>query len=801
MGVRCLDSGWCDYTRAHEEVRRSLEETIDRFMSGDSVRLPVVVAPYGSGKTSLLKHLEWYCRRKGYSVLLVELSELVDYLVSRYGSIHESKLPRVVEEFFYTRLRARGRGVLLVDEVEEAYDILSGVVEHETTPLRGLADAVYRGAMNVLPVLAFGPSSTFKEAMFGPAAWRSRIYSIPLVSASTIVLWVNGLGDMVTAKLVANMVWWASRGRPGWARMVLDYIVPRARSLLEDSTSVSELLSAEPLSGEITDGVPVVDRTGLSEVLSSLGDRLSKLLVLVGPTPLKLVGVDLGEVDSTSVVTGRLAYRLTDVLAEASRWLRRYARSSGASPTSVEHALEALRLVLDAYSVNGLVPSSQLLLSELIEVASTLAGEVYVDDPNASMLLEKLSPDMIACDALNIGWTYIAIRPRVLQLVYPFSSTTPLDGCAAKAGFTRVVEAVEALTPEEILAASKTIVDELGLSRRVKGVPIVFTPYHLAQQVVEHVSGGVLVLASPKPNAGRVPLLVKAMSEIGMLALVEATGRIGAYIYSLLFNAIAGRQCFSEASRRSLVYSEITRSMILEALPQASRAKEFEKLVSTLKISVRDVLCSYATRDPRVWLKHIVDGLCRVSEAYGVLASSCTKARSILEQLPRVDTPPEQLECGSVEAPATGIRLDLSYCSGLGEWCNTLLSSLARIARRLGEPKTPLEGAISRIILDELSVESRSLMERLNTVRKLLETVKLKLVELRDLGLMYARELLEDVESLVSSPRRLDDLVDKLAQLVPLVEEAYRHASRLVAARRERERIVVEAIKLLKALN
>jgi len=61
--------------------------------------------------------------------------------------------------------------------------------------------------------------------------------------------------------------------------------------------------------------------------------------------------------------------------------------------------------------------------------------------------------------------------------------------------------------------------------------------------------------------------------------------------------------------------------------------------------------------------------------------------------------------------------------------------------------------------------------------------------------------LLKDVESLVSSPRRLDDLVDKLAQLVPLVEEAYRHASRLAAARRERERIVVEAIKLLKALN
>ncbi|HIP85444.1 MAG TPA: hypothetical protein EYH17_02220, partial [Pyrodictium sp.] len=55
---KCLASGWCDYSEEHARLRRVLEQMVEEYVRGSSKEywLPVVVAPYGSGKTALLRH-------------------------------------------------------------------------------------------------------------------------------------------------------------------------------------------------------------------------------------------------------------------------------------------------------------------------------------------------------------------------------------------------------------------------------------------------------------------------------------------------------------------------------------------------------------------------------------------------------------------------------------------------------------------------------------------------------------------------------------------------------------------------
>ncbi|HIQ23707.1 MAG TPA: hypothetical protein EYH50_01500, partial [Pyrodictium delaneyi] len=227
MEAGCFETGWCDLSEEHRRIRTELEELITSYVKGNATEywMSVVVAPYGSGKTTLLRHLEHFVESIGAKALRVELADIVEYIVERYGSIHESELPKILEEYAKEKLgEASSAVVLLVDEVEESYDLLRGIVEYETSPFRGVAEAIRTHSTSVYVVLAFGPSSTLKEAVFGPVAWRSRVFTLPLLPKPVIERMVSeALGGEFpeASSLLANMVWWASKGRIAWARMLV----------------------------------------------------------------------------------------------------------------------------------------------------------------------------------------------------------------------------------------------------------------------------------------------------------------------------------------------------------------------------------------------------------------------------------------------------------------------------------------------------------------------------------------------------------------------------------------------------
>ncbi len=799
----CLESGWCDYSEELRRLRESVEEAVKCFFDEacKEPSMPVVVAPYGSGKTCLLKHLEWYASKKlGLKALRVELAELVDYLVSRRGCIHEHELPRLVEEFFRERTGSR-RGVLLVDEVEEAYDILRGVVEHETSPLRGLAEAVYSRSTSVLPVLAFGPSSTLKEAVFGPVAWRCRVFTIPLLPKSVVGGWLAGLGlDGVVAELLANMVWWASKGRVGWARMLVDTVAPKlAKAVAEGDRGLLDaiLSSDEALSREVVEGVPVLDRSGYREARRILGDLAPALSVLVGPVPVSVLerfGVDVSVLEpGEGIVVGRSLYRVDDVVGEALAWLSRIARSMGADSASVEHAVEALSRVLEAYSAGGGIPASHEVLAELLQVATMVASDVYADDPRASMLLEKLSPELLAPEAHRAPEPYAAIRPRLLVAVYPTLASTPLEGCAARAGLRRVVELVESSTWEELAKASDVAARELGLEEQLSkaGVLLRVVPYRqlasMSGSLLEEASKTplVVVLASPEPRL-QVPGWLRAASETGRVAVVEASGRLGIYLYGLLYNALAPSPSCLEASRRGMVYAELARSMVIEALASRRRGTAFDTL-SRLGVGLGELLAALSRGSLSPWLAQLGEAVCKLEERLSQLLSTstraCEEAREALQALRELEKLVSDYELEQLPTSQQHGGLEVS-------------SSLRGVVARLGEVAKRLNTPWARGLLED----AEKLLKAVEACgsdqarSKLASRLVSPLVELLGEAVGLAEELAGLVDKLLHAASSLpDNLRSQVARTVEAWLSEARSLREAIAEARDAEVLVAEA--------
>jgi len=618
--AECMPSGWCDYGEEHRALRETLESMVRRYMEGGEGEywVPVIVAPYGSGKTTLLRHLEWYCREVLHvPVLRIELAELVNYIVERRGSIHESELPGVIEEFFRERTGEEG-GVLLVDEVEEAYDILRGVVEHETSPLRGLAEAVRTHNTSVYPVLAFGPSSVLKEAVFGPVAWRSRIYTIPLLRRSVIEDWVRAAGvPEEYVQGVANMVWWASKARVAWARMLVETVVPRiAEALREGRLERLEdiLLSDEALGREVVDGVPLMDRSGYREVARLIPRRLAPFMAVhVGPTPLSMLeGLGVGSVaPSPALVYSSMGVRVDDLISEAEAWLRRMARGLAASSDEVDKAVNCIRLVAEAWSRDGLIPYDQQSVRELVSLAADLAREVYTDEPRVYRLLESLKPELLAPELVRLGEPVAALRPGLLARLYPTLSSTPLIGCARSVGEQAVVEAVAQLSPEEVVKYSESIAEALGLKTIASRTGL--KPVIVPEEILPAMAGGLactaadqpilLVTATPRMQARQLPPVLESLRLMGRIYRVEAAGRLGLFLYGLLYNAsMPARACSLDnlpaCEERSLeLHGELLRSIVLESLQPSQEARRIQEGLEKL----RTILAGLGDAAAKAW--------------------------------------------------------------------------------------------------------------------------------------------------------------------------------------------------------
>ncbi|NOZ88358.1 MAG: hypothetical protein GXO15_00345, partial [Crenarchaeota archaeon] len=629
-GAACLPSGWCDYSREHERIRREIEGMIRGYVEGgsDEYYMPVIVAPYGSGKTALLRHLEWFSREQlGVPAARIEFSSLVDFIVERYGSIHESQLPRVVEEFVAERLGSReGFFVLLVDEVEESYDVFRGVVEHETSPLRGLAEAVRTRSTRVYPILALGPSSTLKEAVFGPVAWRSRVFTIPLLPRGSIHAELRerlGGVEPRVVELLSNTAWWASKGRVAWARLFIEEAAPRLAEALERGPEAVEaiLLGDEALSREILEGVPLFDRRGYRELKRFLPipGLAPVLAALVGPVPLSLAEKLAGPlVPEPGPVHGftRMAVKVEELVEAATAWMERVARARDIGQQSVDHAVTVLEHVASALSLGGMLPFDTEYLREMFSIAADLARELYGDDPHAGYLLETLNPDMVAPEPVRMREPVVYLRPQMVGRLYPVASSSPLIGCARRAGPRQVREVVETLTPDELVETLERLKGVLGLDgiEERYGVKVYLAPEPLLAALQDRIACSALrgekiavIVASPGEEAAGLPKLLRGLEKLGFIRAVRAGPRLSMFIYSLIYNESLGLPACSldrlgpSESRSLNVYAELLRSMAIEALPRAgepealAKARTVEKVLGSLAAS----LAARAAGDPR----------------------------------------------------------------------------------------------------------------------------------------------------------------------------------------------------------
>ncbi|OWJ54751.1 hypothetical protein [Pyrodictium delaneyi] len=601
MEPGCLETGWCDLSEEHRRIRVELEGLIRSYVEGgaDEYWMPVVVAPYGSGKTTLLRHLETFAKSIGAAALRVELADIVEYIVERYGSVHESELPRILEEYAREKLgEASGVVVLLVDEVEESYDLLRGIVEYETSPFRGVAEAIRTHSTKVYVVLALGPSSTLKEAVFGPVAWRSRIFTLPLLPKPVIERMVVEIlgGELAdAASLLANMVWWASKGRIAWARMLVDTVVGKLAAALKQGPEHVEtvLLGEEALAREIVEGVPLFDKTGYREVRRLIEDKkmIPLLAVLPGPVPLsllsRLLGYEVLPEANLAVVYSKTAVRVEDLLSEAEAWMTRYARAKGFQASSVEHAVSALEHAALAWSRDGLIVYDPQALRELFTIAADVAREIYGDDPHAAQLIEALNPDLLSPPIERFSEPVAALRPSMVARLYPMASSSPLVGCARRTGPSQVVEVVNSLALGELMEYSSRLSEFLGLNELLekRGLKLVVAPARSLQSYAQELackmlSGEPLVVLVIEPDAGRrekqVPRLLEAAAALTGSLVVEAGPRLSLFVYSLLYGfSIATAGCLPENltghDRRTVnLYADLLRSLVIEVL--ASKA-------------------------------------------------------------------------------------------------------------------------------------------------------------------------------------------------------------------------------------
>jgi uncharacterized protein YoxC len=500
----CDESGWCDLSDEHKSLREKLEDYIRKYVEGvphlegegkGEWRLPILVAPYGSGKTTLMRYLFRYCwRQLKVPALLVNLSEVVNFAMKYArqqgirGKIPEDKLPNIVEEFFKFELNiiktliekneklpdefapygkkleeyllpadklvdiiekynAGGTGVLFIDEVEEAYKNLTAIISYETSPFRGLADKIKDHAIRVFTILAFGPSAALREASSGPAAWRIVRFDIPFLSKENIKKILEQLLGIKNdyLDLLSNTTWWLSRGRIAWVYKLVNEKVPSniVNCLSENKIDLlKDILTSDALSAtQIIEGVPLLDDHELQQLLrSTANEGYAKLLLiasaLVGPIPvdqLKKLGIneDLLNFAPQELFVEGRVFCNVENLTAA---IAEKLKARLKEEYAVRRAESLVRKILGAWSLKGKLLYDPEALKSLKELAADYAYDVYKDEPQIGEALRELRLEALDICTENAGMLHVALGPRCIKAIFPPAVLVPTLGEARKEG-------------------------------------------------------------------------------------------------------------------------------------------------------------------------------------------------------------------------------------------------------------------------------------------------------------------------------------------------------------------------------
>ncbi len=365
------------------------------------------------------------------------------------------------------------RGVLLIDEIEEAYDNFKKLVEYFTTPFRGLFDKVLDGTLKFFPILAFGPSSALMETSGLAAGWRTKTISIPMITSGRIEDFLVDLDiDYPYKSLIANMLWWASKGRIGWAynlviNEVASSVVGILKVLRKDKKFIKKILipfnsrAHQTLRKTIVADIPLFNEHAYREHYNQIPlpiekDLFKLLTVLVGPIPKKelekivegldrVCGVKLEKiVYSTNAISKEY---LVEKITEIARGLVRQLYSTYSEQRQdeiVEDIRNIIDMVLESWSYNDIILLPRTNgsydispLEKLRDVAINVALEMYKNE--AIEILDKISISSIVDNIIRgkdpealipLDEEYFAIHPSVLIDIYPPIAVKPYIACS-----------------------------------------------------------------------------------------------------------------------------------------------------------------------------------------------------------------------------------------------------------------------------------------------------------------------------------------------------------------------------------
>ena len=544
--IHCDESGWCDLSDEHKSLREKLEDYICKYIQGVSHleiegkgewRTPILVAPYGSGKTTLMRYLFRYCwRQLKTPALLVNLSEIVGFArqQSVRGKVPEDKLPEIIKEFFEWKLNeikisieknkklpdefaphgkkleeyllpasdlvniiekynAGGTGVLFIDEVEEAYKDLTTIISYETSPFRGLADKIKDRTSSVFTILAFGPSATLREVSSGPAAWRMVRFDIPFLSKENIKRILKQQLEIKNdyLDLLSNTMWWLSRGRMAWVYKLINEKVPSNIVNCLSGNKIDllkDVLTSDALSAtQIIKGVPLLDGHMLQQLLrSTTNEGYAKLLLitsaLVGPKPvdqLKKWGIDeniLSFAPRSWFVVGRVFCSVEDLTAAIVRTLKKRLEEKGLKEEAVKRAESLVRKVLGAWSLEGKLLYDLEALKSLKDLAANYAYDVYRDEPEIGEALRELRLETLNIRTETAGTLYVALSPTCIKTIFPPAVLVPTFGAAKGVSVKELYDEVDKLLDDldELDKYLTKVKNILNLSALKEGLMFVY---------------------------------------------------------------------------------------------------------------------------------------------------------------------------------------------------------------------------------------------------------------------------------------------------------------------------------------
>lgn len=675
---------WYDITDAHKELREKLESVIDKFINtSDNIRMPIVIAPYGAGKTTLFKYLTWWCwSQKGVPAIYAHFSAIVDFIAAKgYNErrrIPEDQLHKIVEEFFDQKVKrlkgfiankqwddalktlrdeflnikltedplrhlniddkrllnvlSRNFGVIFLDEIEEQYSRFKSLVQYETSPLRGLADAVYERRTKILVFIAYGPSTIAAETISKATSWRVEEHTIPVVDSKylhELLEWVDVLQRLLSrnpliVRGVVNLLWWLSRGRPAWARKFaqsgfLFSLVETLSSkpLRNLSNELRELLEREVhkdgsvLSGELIEGVRPLDYESYRKQLSFLKlddekNLFTTLILLPTSMPQDLLSelCGLPTIPRSNWLFSSRELINVDAFAEvlsdiAGQILEKVIKVQTAG--LLKRKIYWIVKVISEVSANQ---HNEVLLDkgyfrELLEVISAYAQELYMDDPEISDAIQKVNPDELCWrierekrDAIRSTETVnYAIAPCTLLQIFPSLMVTPLIGKAKIAEGKLLNCFAETLeNPDRLFDLFEKMTELLSENTDIKNPPfIMFLPTKFLGKAHEIVSKIIVRVRLPSDYPYILLFLVgdisreekdlekslneelKGFIDLGLITIEHLPPRSGLFLLGLFYNLANQGPSFIEELDRpdQIVYSSYKRSLQRDYIPSS----------------------------------------------------------------------------------------------------------------------------------------------------------------------------------------------------------------------------------------